>query len=553
MKRWIAWMLTVLLVLSLAACGKSTGPSLAEQMESRPAVEQQTETSEPKPSQPVKPEQPEEEKKTEKEEEPKKEPKPKQEDSAPLGDYTAYDGTYRLAEQKMEGEDTYVVVRGFPEFLLIECFTEYEGSVYSFWVEEFWPDEDVVLGESAELLGKSQDFSLMTRGNIYTALPSRRTVTLTEAGITLHTEGFAEEVYLRVEDYSYHTPEAELLDRLHEMFTIREESAPVGVWEIWDGWRTVHVTLEEDGGFHFVSKEPGCPIRVMDGVWGVDADTGDIQVVAELAGDGNYPYHITLFWRMDDNGYLYLWDEYGDLLPQTGNDMAFWTAEEEVYLNMTQLTAMGYVWNYYDLSGEYTDQYDMDYYYSYRLPLFLEEEGDLGAINNAIMDKFVPIIEEELAAMEIGEFITAQNVDYNIYITEGILTLYIHSFSWEWEEHQTYYYDLQTGRRTDSRELLRRIGMDETEFLETVRDAAEAYYIETFSEVPMEDRQDYGYYDLLEWTVSDEAVNFDLPIFVDAVGNLCVMARIGSIAGASEFWAPLYPFADWNMYEEAVG
>ena len=551
MKRWIALLLTVLLVVSLAACGKSSGPSLAEQMENRPAAEQPSEPSKPKPVQPEKPEKTEKPENTEAKETPKQEATP--EVPAFIGDYTSYDGTYRLAEQKMENEDTYVVVRGFPEFLLIECFTEYEGSVYSFWVEEFWPDDGVVLGESEELLGKSQDFSLMTRGNIYTAMPSRRTVTLTEEGITLHTEGFAEEVYLRVEDYGYHTPETELLDRLHEMFTIREELAPVGVWEFWDGWRTIHVTLEEDGGFHFVSKEPGCPVRVRDGVWGVDDDSGNIQVVAELAGDGNYPYHITLYWRMDDNDYLYLWDEYGDILPETGNDVGFWQTGEKVYLNMNQLTAMGYVWDSYDLSGEYRDQYGTDYYYYYHLPQLFEDNEDLAEINTEIREKFVPIIEEELAAMENNEFITAQNVDYNLFVTEGILTLYIHSFSWEWEEHQTYYYDLQTNSRTDSRELLRRIGVSEEEFLTTVRDAVEAYYVETFAAVPEENREEYGYYERLEWTVSEEAVNFDLPVYVDAVGNLCVCARIGSIAGADEFWVPLYPFADWNMDEEAVG
>ena len=68
-----------------------------------------------------------------------------------------------------------------------------------------------------------------------------------------------------------------------------------------------------------------------------------------------------------------------------------------------------------------------------------------------------------------------------------------------------------------------------------------------------EERDAYGYYDFLEWTLSDEAINFDLPIFVDAVGNLCVMGRIGSMAGASEFWAPLYPFDDFSGFEGAVG
>ena len=76
-------------------------------------------------------------------------------------------------------------------------------------------------------------------------------------------------------------------------------------------------------------------------------------------------------------------------------------------------------------------------------------------------------------------------------------------------------------------------------------------FVESFSGLPEEDREAYGYYDYLEWTISDEAVNFDLPIFVDEVGNLCVYARIGSMAGADEFWAPLYPFADWSGYDAA--
>ena len=64
--------------------------------------------------------------------------------------------------------------------------------------------------------------------------------------------------------------------------------------------------------------------------------------------------------------------------------------------------------------------------------------------------------------------------------------------------------------------------------------------------MPEADRKDYGYYERLEWTVSEEAVNLELPMFVDFMGELCVYARIGSIAGADEFWTPLYPFAEWD-------
>ena len=535
MKRWIALLLAVLLILPLAACGKSSAPSLAEQLENRPVTE--TQEAQIKPGQPVKPAQPEE----------KEEPKPEEqpEESALSGDCTAYDGTYRLTDNMVEGEETFITVRGFPDFLLIETYVVYEGSTYSFWVEEFWSDEGTVLGEHRTIHGKSQTFSIMSRGHLYTAMPLVREIILTDDGISLQFEGDAPEVYVRDDTYSYHTAEEELVKQLNGMFALEAAPELVGCWTFWDGWRTVRVELEEDGGFHFISKEPGLPVFVYDGAWGLDSGTGDLQIMAELAGDGQYPYLVTWQWRLEDGEYLYLVDADEYILRQLGNDYAFWKAEEDWSLNMTQLAAMGYVWDSYDLSGEYHDQYGTDYYYYYHLPQLFEDNEDLAEINTEIREKFVPIIEEELAAMENNEFITAQNVDYNLFVTEGILTLYLHSFSWEWEEHQTYYYDLQTNSRTDSRELLRRIGVSEEEFLTAVRDAAEAYYIETFAAVPEKEREEYGYYERLEWTRSEEAVNLDLPIFVDAVGNLCVCARIGSIAGADEFWTSLYPFADW--------
>lgn len=465
---------------------------------------------------------------------------------------TEYDGTYRLVGDTLEGEERYLVVRSYPDFLMMEAFSVMEGSTYSFWVEEFWPNADCVLGETT-VHGRSQTFSLMSRGNEYSEMPMARTITLTADGIALQTEGNDAEVYVLDDSYAYHNSEEVLADWLSGMYALQSEPTLVGSWEFWDGWRTVHLWLEEDGGFHFFSKEPGLPVRVMDGAWGVDTGTGDIQVVTELAGDGQYPYTATWQWRLEDDGYLYLQDAESNILWESGNDVGFWPAEEPLALYLTQETAMGYARNEYELYGEYTDQYGTDYHYTYRLPQFLEDTGDLAEMNAEIMERFLPIIQDEEAAMEKQEFLTTEYVDWDTFVTEDIVALYVQSFSYMWEEHAVYYYDLRTNTRTDSRELLHRIGIGEDEFLEAVRDAAEACYIEAFAEVPEDEREDYGYYERLAWTVSDEAVNLDLPMFVDPTGNLCVYAKIGSIAGADHFWMPLYPFADFTGYADAVG
>jgi len=546
MRRIAAWLLIAALICTLTACGKETTPTLAEQLAQRPAEEQPQKA--PETTQPVQTAPTTQKQEQETEPKPEQKPEPEQEAEPVLsGGYAAYDGTYRLQEKNSEGIQTYLVLRGFPDFLMLEVFQTYEGSTFSFWVEEFWPDDVYALGTAAELHGKSQQFSLMSRGDDYSNLPLDRTIAWTPEGICLSCPGFDDEIYVRDDSYGpYHTPVEELISRLDEMFTVRREPTLAGCWELWDGWRTIRVTLEEQGGFHFLAKEPGKPVRIMDGAWGVDTDTGDIQIHAELAGDGQFPYTVNWQWRLDENGYLYLTDPEQYILQEMGNDMGFWPASETDSLFMDQSAAMGYVWNYYEMSGEYTDQYGTDYFYSYCIPVFLEENGDLAALNSEILEVFVPLVEDELAAMEAKEFLTVDCVDWDIYVTEDIVTLHVYSYSWEVEQHRTWYFDLRTNTRTDSRELLRRIGIEEEAFLEAVRSAAEAYYIDAFSEMPEADRKDYGYYERLEWTVSEEAVNLELPMFVDFMGELCVYARIGSIAGADEFWTPLYPFAEWD-------
>ena len=68
-----------------------------------------------------------------------------------------------------------------------------------------------------------------------------------------------------------------------------------------------------------------------------------------------------------------------------------------------------------------------------------------------------------------------------------------------------------------------------------------------------EDREDFGYYDCLEQTVSDEFVNLDLPVFVDGSGNICVYVKISSMAGSGIICTPDCIFESHGVYEEAVG
>jgi len=269
--------------------------------------------------------------------------------------------------------------------------------------------------------------------------------------------------------------------------------------------------------------------------------------VAEAAGEGQMPCIASLEWSVNEFGDLCLEDAEQTLIKTMGNSYAFWWNEGLPQVNMTQKEALGYVSDEYDLWGAYTDQYGGEYNYTYRLPRLLGWSDEANELNEEIMECFVPIIEEELAAMEQGEFVTTESVQYDLYQSDSILMIHVYTFSYMMNEvHAVYYWNTETNTRTDGSALLKQLGISEKEFLDAVRTEAEACFVSYCSGVPEEEREDYGYYEFLEWTVSDEAVNLELPMFLNEMGELCVYAKIGSLAGPSYFWEPIYPFADFE-------
>ena len=96
----------------------------------------------------------------------------------------------------------------------------------------------------------------------------------------------------------------------------------------------------------------------------------------------------------------------------------------------------------------------------------------------------------------------------------------------------------------DTKALLKRLGISESDFLAAVRAAAEAYFQADNGFMTQEQRQEMGYDEKLAWTISDEAVNLDMPVVVTEYGELAVIARIGASAALDYYYAILYPFSD---------
>ena len=146
MKRILALVLALMMILT--ACGTKETPSLADQL---PKVEVPVREEEPAPAPEVDPD-----------------TVPEVIEEEDPVEILPVAGTYRCVQEKEEGVVSYVQVRDFESFLLLEYFDVFEGSVFSFWVEECWLDGEP---EDNVWYGKSQEFSIMSKGREYWLMP----------------------------------------------------------------------------------------------------------------------------------------------------------------------------------------------------------------------------------------------------------------------------------------------------------------------------------------------------------------------------------------------
>ena len=467
--------------------------------------------------------------------------------------YSVFDGVYKAKLSNEGATESFVQVRGFNDFIMLEYFDVYEGSVFSFWAEEFWPDESgYTADEISSVMGKSQSFSLMSSQSGYFDLPKNRCITITDDGIVLNYDDSDAEYYSKTDEFDEgHSSSESLKEILITQFDTHLDADVVangeieGAWHYWNSWDGGLVTFEEDGIFELIWKTPGNPVAIYNGVWGFDTQTDEIQIIAERAGYGSMPFVMTWFGEFDTDGSLYIYENEGAALEEVGGKAWFYPLEYDFFTGTDQQHAMGYLTDYYDIHDGYTDGNGMYCNYTYRLPQFIGDDSVHQEMNREILDLFEPIINSEMESVKAGEFLDCTMVDYANCVFEDILIVHIfaHGVNSNWEEHQVYYFDLNTGKRLYSKDIILDVlRLDENYFLDTVRETVEQVYINKFSEVPEEDRQSYGYYDYLAWTVSDDAVNLDMPIYVNEYGDIFIFAKIGSPAGSGVIWEVITPF-----------
>lgn len=216
--------------------------------------------------------------------------------------------------------------------------------------------------------------------------------------------------------------------------------------------------------------------------------------------------------------------------------------EEEPPMDVEEL-----VYDSYSDAGEY--EFDFGYgetsilYYSYHLPAIDAQSDGALAINRDIRDTFGTLVDDQYKTMGEGSYPLYNMVSwYPSCYRDLVVLLIVAESNFDTPAYGVYCYNQTTGEWLQNSELLDYLYIAEDEFLKATREAAEEFFVSNNEGVSEEEREMYGYDDCLEWTVSDENINLDnLMFYPDEQGELIVIARIGSMAGAAWYYHCIYP------------
>lgn len=186
--------------------------------------------------------------------------------------------------------------------------------------------------------------------------------------------------------------------------------------------------------------------------------------------------------------------------------------------------------------GEGASDDGFSYQYSFHVPQIEDDTAGADAINQEIISTYGKIAEECLESVRKKETPYCSSVEYESFHSGDVLSLVLKCayFYDGFEGYAAYSYDTAKAVRLTNEDILKMQNMTEAEYLTALRRAAakefdDAYHVGWGD---MEDIHSGGYQELRSWTLSEQNLSLDLPLYLDN-GAVHVIAHIGSPAGAS--------------------
>ena len=193
----------------------------------------------------------------------------------------------------------------------------------------------------------------------------------------------------------------------------------------------------------------------------------------------------------------------------------------------------------YSEDFDYTDSMGNSGHYTYRVPQIAADTQGAADINRAIEETYGPIVREVLESVSGGFSVIWTSIRWETYQYDNILSLVVSRMgTMDLNFYNVYLYDIASGQQLTTADLLSVLNVDETAFLNAVRQAAAACF-DNLADDMLPTFYDYSYLEELaerrEWTLSDENINMGVSAYADASGKLYVSLPIGSINGADSY------------------
>ena len=125
------------------------------------------------------------------------------------------------------------------------------------------------------------------------------------------------------------------------------------------------------------------------------------------------------------------------------------------------------------------------------------------------------------------------NVDYTVHINGSLISILCEvDTDWGFETYYAVNFDAESKTEVDRAALLARFGMDEGEFLSLAASAAEAYFTQSYANVP----HDEFWQDRHDRSLAMENFTDDCQLYVNDGRQLCMIVKLYSFAGADYYY-----------------
>lgn len=467
-------------------------------------------------------------------------------------------GYYRVdASDTGTAEEYYTEMICVGGMIITRNYTFSDDEAYEFNQKEYLPDDSNALeGAGSTLKCTRWEYESAAGYTESNGTSAQCTIDVTGDGINIteDNDGKQTEIsYVKVDNPgNFYSITKEDKQEFTKRYPISDGGSVEGDWILTGEVEQSVLSFNTDGSFTYLDKVKAMSPTVLSGVWGMD-NNGDIRVICEQYASGLNPREYKITWSADDSGVL-TWaakavkddsEAYDDWLPTVSENKykkaeSGWTFPD--YLFYSDVTPIE---EYYSKSGTGMDEDGNEVSYDFRIPKLTDDTEGAARINDEIKNKYEYYANMDIKAAKANESIDYTNINWFDNRYKNIVSIVVYSYSvYEAEEYSAYCYNVDTGEYMDDDALLKALGMDRQSVIEAIRIAAKDEFLALNDNLSDEIEDTFVYREALAKTVSDEYVDRQSQLIVDATGELISITPIATLSGAGYDFTTLFPDID---------